>query len=73
VGWAVLMASSIMFSGALGLILGEWKGTSIRTRSLLGLGLAVLLGSAVLSGYSGALGQKAATAAPAPAAAAGTN
>ena len=60
VGWAVLMASSIMFSGALGLILGEWKGTSSRTRGLLGLGLAVLLGSAVLSGYSGKLGQDAA-------------
>ena len=57
VGWAVLMASSIMFSGALGLILGEWKGTSSRTRGLLGFGLAVLLGSAVLSGYSGKLGQ----------------
>jgi L-rhamnose-H+ transport protein len=60
VGWAVLMASSIMFSGALGLILGEWKGTSSRTRGLLGFGLAVLLGSAVLSGYSGKLGQDAA-------------
>jgi L-rhamnose-H+ transport protein len=62
VGWAVLMASSIMFSGALGLILGEWRGTSVRTRSLLGLGLVVLLGSAVLSGYSGKLGQDAAKA-----------
>jgi L-rhamnose-H+ transport protein len=60
VGWAVLLASTIMFSGALGLILGEWKGTSTRTRGLLGLGLAVLLGSAVLSGYSGKLGQDAA-------------
>jgi L-rhamnose-H+ transport protein len=64
VGWAVLMASSIMFSGALGLILGEWKGTSSRTRGLLGVGLAVLLGSAVLSGYSGKLGQEAAKQAP---------
>ncbi|MGA2175134.1 MAG: L-rhamnose/proton symporter RhaT [Verrucomicrobiota bacterium] len=60
VGWAVLMASSIMFSGILGLFLGEWKGTSGKTRALLGLGLAVLLGSAVLSGYSGKLGQDAA-------------
>ena len=70
VGWAVLMASSIMFSGALGLMLGEWKGTSVRTRGLLGFGLAVLLGSAVLSGYSGKLGQettKPAAAAPAAA------
>jgi L-rhamnose-H+ transport protein len=68
VGWAVLMASSIMFSGALGLMLGEWKGTSSRTRGLLGLGLVVLLGSAVLSGYSGKLGQDAAAKTPVPAA-----
>jgi L-rhamnose-H+ transport protein len=60
VGWAVLMASSIMFSGLLGIILGEWKGTSSKTRGLLVLGLVVLLGSAVLSGYSGKLGQDAA-------------
>jgi L-rhamnose-H+ transport protein len=66
VGWAVLMASSIMFSGALGLMLGEWKGTSSRTRGLLGLGLVVLLGSAVLSGYSGKLGQDAAAKTPVP-------
>lgn len=57
VGWAVLMASSIMFSGLLGLFLGEWKGTSRRTRGLLVAGLVVLLGSAILSGYSGKLGQ----------------
>jgi L-rhamnose-H+ transport protein len=68
VGWAVLMASSIMFSGALGLILGEWKGTSSKTRGLLGFGLAVLLGSAVLSGYSGKLGQDEAKQAAPPAA-----
>jgi L-rhamnose-H+ transport protein len=58
VGWAVLMASQIMFSGILGLILGEWKGTSSRTRSLLFAGLAVLLGSAVIAGYSGYLSQQ---------------
>jgi L-rhamnose-H+ transport protein len=60
VGWAVLMASSIMFSGILGIILGEWKGTSVRTRSLLCAGLIVLLGSAFIAGYSGKLGQDAA-------------
>jgi L-rhamnose-H+ transport protein len=60
VGWAVLMASSIMFSGVLGLILGEWKGTSSKTRGLLAVGLAVLLSSAFISGYSGKLGQQAA-------------
>jgi len=65
VGWAVLMASSIMFSGLLGIILGEWKGTSGRTRGLLFAGLLVLLGSAFIAGYSGKLGQQAATPAPA--------
>jgi len=67
VGWAVLMASSIMFSGVLGIILGEWKGTSGKTRSVLFAGLFVLLGSAFIVGYSGKLGQDAAKQ-PAPAA-----
>jgi L-rhamnose-H+ transport protein len=58
VGWAVLMASQIMFSGILGLMLGEWKGTSGKTRGLLFAGLAVLLGSAVIAGYSGFLSQQ---------------
>ena len=66
VGWAVLMASSIMFSGVLGLlILGEWKGTSGRTRGLLVAGLLVLLASSVIAGYSGKLGQDAEKAQPA--------
>jgi L-rhamnose-H+ transport protein len=60
VGWAVLMASQIMFSGILGIILGEWRGTSSKTRGLLAGGLMVLLASAVLAGYSGKLGQEAA-------------
>jgi L-rhamnose-H+ transport protein len=64
VGWAVLMASSIMFSGVLGIILGEWKGTSGRTRGLLFAGLLVLLGSSFIAGYSGKLGQQAASNAP---------
>jgi len=57
VGWAVLMASSIMFSGILGIILSEWKGTSARTRGLLFAGLFVLLGSAFVAGYGGKLGK----------------
>ena len=66
VGWAVLMASSIMFSGVLGLLLGEWKGTSAKTRGLLTAGLVVLLGSSVVAGYSGKLGQQQSSNAPAP-------
>jgi len=55
VGWAVLMGSSIMFSGVLGVLLGEWKGTSAKTRGLLWAGLGILLISAVIAGYSGKL------------------
>jgi L-rhamnose-H+ transport protein len=56
VGWALLMASAILFSTLLGIYIGEWKGTSSRTRVLLGFGLVLLLLSSVLAGYSGKLG-----------------
>jgi L-rhamnose-H+ transport protein len=46
-----------MFSTVLGIFLGEWKNTSTRTKALLTLGLAVLVISSVLSGYSGYLKQ----------------
>jgi len=57
VGWAVLMASMIMFSTLLGILLGEWTGTSKRTRKRLALGLVLLILSSVITGYSGYLGQ----------------
>ncbi len=57
IGWAVLMASAILFSTLLGIFLGEWKGTSSRTRGLLALGLVLLLSSTVLAAYSGKLNQ----------------
>ena len=68
IGWAVLMASAILFSTLLGIFLGEWKGTSSRTRGLLGLGLVLLLSSTVLAGYSGKLSQEKPAAAALPAA-----
>ena len=55
VGWAVLMACQILFSTLLCIFLGEWKGTSRRTRSLLALGLSMLLLASVAVGYSGTL------------------
>jgi L-rhamnose-H+ transport protein len=58
IGWAVLMASMIFFSGLLGIVLGEWKGTSGRTRGLLVLGLLLLFASAAIAGYSGSLKEK---------------
>jgi L-rhamnose-H+ transport protein len=58
VGWAVLMAGAILFSTLLGILLGEWKGTSCRTRSLLAAGLVFLVLSSIVAGYSGRLGQE---------------
>jgi L-rhamnose-H+ transport protein len=58
IGWAVLMASSILFAQVLGLMLGEWKGTSKKTVVLLTAGLVLLIASAVVAGYGGYLGQK---------------
>lgn len=58
IGWAVLMASAILFSQLLGLMLGEWKGTSRKTMQLLITGLILLVVSAVIAGYSGHLGSK---------------
>ena len=56
IGWAVLMASQILFSQLLGLLLGEWKNTGKKTRSLLATGLFLLIASAIIAGYAGSLG-----------------
>jgi L-rhamnose-H+ transport protein len=57
IGFAVLLASAILFSSLLGILLGEWKNTSGRTRALLAGGLAFLVLSSVVSAYSGYLGK----------------
>ncbi|MGA3097418.1 MAG: L-rhamnose/proton symporter RhaT [Bryobacteraceae bacterium] len=59
IGWAVLMASQILFSQLLGLKLGEWKGSGKRTIRLLIVGLALLIVSAVVAGYGGYVGAQA--------------
>ncbi|MBQ6136048.1 MAG: rhamnose/proton symporter RhaT, partial [Kiritimatiellae bacterium] len=66
ISFAVVMASSIFFSTGVGRLLGEWKGVSGRTRSLLALGVVVLVASfAVISWgskVSGDIGRAAAEA-----------
>jgi L-rhamnose-H+ transport protein len=71
IGWAVLMASAILFSTLLGILLGEWNGTSGRTRTRLAAGLAMLILSSVVAAYGGSL-KPAETPATSPAAAAAT-
>jgi L-rhamnose-H+ transport protein len=56
--FAVVMASCILFSTILGILLGEWRKTSNRTRLLLALGLLFLVTSAGISSYSGKLSQQ---------------
>jgi L-rhamnose-H+ transport protein len=52
------MASSIMFSALLGILLGEWRGTSCRTRTVLAFGLILLLISSIIAAISGYMGQQ---------------
>lgn len=54
--WTLHMASIIIFSTLWGIVLHEWKGTSKRTHLLIGVGLAVLIGSTVIVGYGNYLG-----------------
>ena len=43
ISFAVLMSSAVFFSAILGVFLGEWKGTSARTRLSLSVGVLVLV------------------------------
>jgi L-rhamnose-H+ transport protein len=54
--WTLHMASIIIFSTLWGIALHEWKGTSKRTHVLIGIGLAVLIGSTAIVGYGNYLG-----------------
>jgi L-rhamnose-H+ transport protein len=49
--WTLHMASIIIFSTIWGVLVKEWKGTSLRTRVLVGVGLATLVLSTVIVGY----------------------
>jgi L-rhamnose-H+ transport protein len=49
--WTLHMASIILFATLWGVALHEWRGTSRRTKSLVGLGLFLLVGSTVIVGY----------------------
>ena len=44
ISFAVLMSSTVFFSAILGVFLGEWRGTSVRTKALLSCGIVILAG-----------------------------
>jgi L-rhamnose-H+ transport protein len=54
--WTLHMASIILFSSIWGLALGEWKGASMKSKSLLFLGLGVLVLSTIIIGYGNYIG-----------------
>jgi L-rhamnose-H+ transport protein len=58
IGWAVLMASAILFSQLFGLALGEWKGTSRKTVRLLVTGLVLLVLSSGVAAWGGYVAAK---------------
>ena len=45
--WCILMALNVIFSNVWGVILKEWKGTSMKTISVLACGLVLLVVSLV--------------------------
>jgi len=49
--WTLHMASIIIFANLWGIALKEWKGTSLRTKTLVACGLLLLVGSTVVVGY----------------------
>jgi L-rhamnose-H+ transport protein len=48
--WTLHMASIILFATLWGLVLKEWKGTSVRTKLLVTAGVLLLIGSTVVVG-----------------------
>jgi L-rhamnose-H+ transport protein len=48
--WTLHMASIILFATLWGLVLKEWKGTTVRTKVLVTAGVALLIGSTVVVG-----------------------
>ena len=53
ISFAVLMSSAVFFSAILGVILGEWKGTSAKTRTLLVAGIVVLAAGFTVMAFGG--------------------
>ncbi|MFT4114694.1 L-rhamnose/proton symporter RhaT [Silvibacterium sp.] len=49
--WTLHMASIIIFATLWGLAFREWRGTSLRTRVLVSVGLFALIGSTLIVGY----------------------
>jgi L-rhamnose-H+ transport protein len=49
--WTLHMAAIIIFSTFWGILLKEWKGTSMKTHRFIAIGLTLLIGSVLIVGY----------------------
>lgn len=56
--WTLHMASIMIFGTVWGLVLKEWKGSSVRTYSLNAAGLFILVSSTIIVGYGNYLGTR---------------
>jgi L-rhamnose-H+ transport protein len=54
--WTLHMASIMAFGTVWGLILGDWKGSSVRTHALNAAGLLILIASTMVVGYGNYVG-----------------
>jgi len=50
--WCLLFSLVIVFSNLIGLVIGEWKGSSGKTIVILTTGLIILLGSVMIVGFA---------------------
>jgi L-rhamnose-H+ transport protein len=49
--WTLHMASIILFATLWGLVLKEWRGTSVKTKAMVTAGVFLLIGATVVVGY----------------------
>lgn len=56
--WTLHMTSIILFANLWGIVLREWKGTSVKTKTLVASGLLLLIGSTFVIGYGSYLKMK---------------
>ena len=56
--WTLHMASIIIFSTLWGAALKEWRGVSVRTKTLVTLTLLALVASTIIVGYGNYLGSR---------------
>jgi L-rhamnose-H+ transport protein len=55
IGWAVINSVSIFCANMLGILSGEWRGTSAKTMTIMVVGLCILLAGICFIGYANSL------------------